>query len=167
MFFDEELLEPLFLALEATRGVTQSPVYHPEGDVFIHSVQTMDWAFRETIDVDSILAAMLHDIGKINGSHGHENYAIEIIGDHLSVKTAWLIEQHMRYWNLVMGDMRRLAKVHYLLDHPWLRELTALCRWDKLGRNPHKVPVYERGNIIERLNNAGVKHFGKPIEANP
>ena len=39
-------IERLFKPLEKCRGVEQSEEFHPEGDVFSHSIQTMNVAFR-------------------------------------------------------------------------------------------------------------------------
>ena len=64
MVFNETIMEPFFWVLEQNEGVMQHLLYHPEGDVFIHSLQALYIAFRETNDTNLILAAMLHDVGK-------------------------------------------------------------------------------------------------------
>lgn len=159
MIFDEGFMAPLFGFLERCKGVEQRNDYHLEGDVFVHSVQVMGWAFRETNDTDLILAAMLHDIGKYENNLGHEKIAMEWLRGHVSAKTLWLIEHHMRIWYLILGEMKRLSKARYLLNHPWLPELVSLARWDKLGRNPNRRIEYDRRSIIERLNSCADKHF--------
>jgi len=159
LIFSLEMLRPHFEALERCRGVEQLEVYHPEGDVFIHSLQVLQWAFKETIDTDLILAAMLHDIGKVENSLGHEHIAIEMIGELLSVKTCWLIEQHMRIWYLLNGEMRKLSKIKELVDHPFLPELILLARWDKLGRYPKRKVLYSKQMIVDRLNYCAEEHF--------
>ena len=160
--FDENNTKELFGLLEACQGVKQMECHHPEGDVFVHSLQTLWWAFRESDDVDLILAAMLHDIGKAKETKGHEQVAVEMLYDYASPKTLWLIEQHMRFWHYVSGEMRRLEKCRYLGGHPWLPELVQLARWDKLARSPNKRVRYNRADIIERLNLVASKHFGLP-----
>lgn len=159
MIFTEEFMEPYFSALEKCQGVTQMEIHHPEGDVFIHSLQVLARAFRETNDTDLILAAMLHDVGKALESKGHEQKAIEILDSHLSAKTRWLIEQHMRIWYLILGEMKRLSKVRELIEHPFLPDLILLARWDKMGRNPNKKIIYDREKIIQKLNKCAETHF--------
>ncbi len=159
--FTDEIMEPLFWVLEQTRGITQMEKHHPEGDVFIHSIQVMNIAFRETIDTDLILAAMLHDVGKIESSRKHEQAACIWLDCHCSAKTLWLIKNHMRFWYLILGDMRRHKKVQDLAKHPWLPELTMLARWDKIGRNPNKKIKYDRKEIMDRLNKCVSKRFPK------
>ena len=60
----------LFPEVEALKGVEQEPDWHPEGDVFVHTLLTCDRA-RELIEdleyprrVAVMLAALCHDLGK-------------------------------------------------------------------------------------------------------
>ena len=52
MVFNETVMEPFFWVLEQNEGVMQHPLYHPEGDVFTHSLQALYIAFRETNDTE-------------------------------------------------------------------------------------------------------------------
>lgn len=156
-------LDLYFAYLERCKGVKQMEKHHPEGDVFNHSLQCLHWAFRESHDIDLILAAILHDIGKIENSKGHEKIAVKHLQGVCTVKTLWLIEQHMRIWNLILGQMKRRQKVLDLVNHPWLPELIQLARWDKLGRNPNKIMKYDRGDIINRLEKCCESHFREPV----
>lgn len=155
----KEHLDMYFAYLERCKGVEQMEKYHPEGDVFNHSLQCFYWALRESTDIDLVLAAMLHDIGKIQNSRGHENIAVIWLQGICSVKTLWIIKQHMRIWYLLEGEMRRQGKVKELINHCWLPELIMLARWDKLGRNPHRIIKYDKDNLIDRLNKCCEKHF--------
>ncbi len=150
--FTEEIMNPLFDIFEKMQDVTQMDIYHPEGDVFNHSLQVLKWAFRETIDTDLILAAMLHDVGKIENSLGHDSIGAEMLDDLVSAKTQWLIKNHMRIWYFILGDMKKLSKVKELAEHPWLPELVFLARWDKKGRNPNALINYDRQGIMDILN---------------
>ena len=61
-------LKEFFPELEACAGVPQSPKYHPEGDVFEHTMLVVDSAatLRERAQwpLGFMLAALLHDLGK-------------------------------------------------------------------------------------------------------
>jgi len=160
MIYTPKLMDPLFTTLEQCRGVKQMEHHHPEGDVFNHLLQVLHHAFRESIDTDLILAAMLHDVGKMENSHGHEKIAIGMLKPYISTKTSWLIENHMRIWYYLLGEMKKLSKVKELAGHPWLPELVQLARWDKIGRQPNKVMAYSRDDITSRLNLCVEKHWG-------
>ena len=148
-----------FTYLDNCKNRYQMAIHHPEGDVLTHSLQVMDWAFKETINTDLILAALFHDIGKAVDTKGHDKVGADLLREHLSAKSVWLIEQHMRFWYLILGDMRKRSKVKELLEHPWLSDLCALARWDKLGRNPNRKVYYDKEQIIERLNKCVDIHF--------
>jgi len=82
----------LFPELEALKGVPQEPEWHPEGEVFQHTLLVCDRA-RELVDdldyarqVTVMLAALCHDFGKpsttefVEGrirSRGHEEAGVE------------------------------------------------------------------------------------------
>ena len=157
--FDNIFMNPLFYYLETTKGIEQKEIHHPEGDVFTHSLQVLKWAFKETNDTDLILAAMMHDIGKVKNSLGHEKIAIELLKDYLSLKSLFIIEHHMRIWTMLLGEMRKLSKVKFLINHPWLPELILLARWDKLGRNPKMIVKYDKEFIINKLNEKAELYF--------
>lgn len=157
--FNHDFMNPLFTFLENTKDVEQSVIHHPEGDVFTHSLQVLRWAFRESHDTDLILAAMLHDIGKKEQPLGHEDIACEWLDPYVSVKTLWLIKNHMRIWYYLTGDMRKLGKCKELAGHPWLPELIQLARWDKMGRVPGVTPKYDKCDIVDRLNKKIPLHF--------
>ena len=85
-------LEPWFAELTQLIGLVQDPVYHPEGDVWIHTMEVLDRAacFRDSVTEPYafMLLALTHDLGKIaateevNGrvhAYGHEKLGIPII----------------------------------------------------------------------------------------
>ena len=64
------VIDKLFPEIKRLIGVTQDPVWHPEGDVFVHTQLVIDVA-RQLIDelpyakkVTIMLAALAHDFGK-------------------------------------------------------------------------------------------------------
>lgn len=167
MIYTLETMKPIFDFIDRLEKVQQSPLHHPEGCVLTHTIQVTNLAFRETNDTDLILATMLHDIGKYENSKGHEQLAVEWLQPYCSVKTLWLIENHMRIWYYLFGSMNKLKKCKDLANHPWLPELIQLARWDFTGRKPMtKKPQYDKLVIIDRLNKAAMQHFKGDINEN-
>ena len=85
-----EQLDCWFPEILALRGVEQDPRFHPEGDVWVHTMQVLDRAaeLREKTSAPYafMLLALLHDIGKpavtqiIDGrihAYGHESAGLE------------------------------------------------------------------------------------------
>ena len=73
IFFEElrimDQLHTWFPELELLIGLEQDPIFHPEGDVWIHTMEVVDRAakFREEVSdpYGFMLLALTHDLGKI------------------------------------------------------------------------------------------------------
>ena len=84
-------LDVWFPELKALIGVEQDPVYHPEGDVWVHTMEVVDRAakYRDRVSdpYSFMLLALTHDLGKtvtteiVKGrihAYDHENRGIPI-----------------------------------------------------------------------------------------
>lgn len=161
-FFTEENTKMLFYFLEKCKGVEQNSKWHPEGDVFTHALQVGSLAFRESNDVDVIIAAYLHDVGKMVLSKEHVRIGCVLLYPYVSVKTLFLIEHHMRIHTYLNGEMKKLSKCKFFEGHVWFSDLVQLSRWDRMGRNPNRKVSYDKFKIIDRLNRCVDKHFNVP-----
>ena len=87
-----EQLEPWFPEVKQLIGLEQDPVYHPEGDVWTHTMEVLDRAaaLRDKAEQPYafMMLALTHDFGKIvstefvNGrihAYGHETAGLPII----------------------------------------------------------------------------------------
>lgn len=152
----------VFAPIDALHGVPQDPHWHPEGDVFVHTMQVIDQAAsigrtlsaaeRETL----LWAALCHDLGKVDTTRhdgarvravGHEGVGAERTRDwltslrlssHLIEQVAALVAHHLAPVQLVSQaagprSYRRLARK---LDAAGvtLVDLERLARADHLGR---------------------------------
>ena len=117
-------IEKLFPEIQSLIGVPQDPVWHPEGDVFVHTKLAVDRA-RELIDnlsyprqVTVMLATLAHDFGKpattefIEGrwrSRGHEEAGVSpaesfldrinvhtLDGYHVRAQVIALVREHLK-----------------------------------------------------------------------
>ena len=70
-------LEEFFPEVAATRGVPQNPQYHPEGDVYRHTMLVLDQAallrHRAVEPLFFMFAALCHDLGKIDSTRIEED----------------------------------------------------------------------------------------------
>ncbi len=88
---DLGVIEQLFPELEALVGCEQEPEWHPEGDVWVHTLMVVDEARARIDDLDQpqrltlMLATLCHDLGKpattgfVDGrirSRGHEEAGV-------------------------------------------------------------------------------------------
>jgi poly(A) polymerase len=144
---DTTLLARVLPEVEAMRGVAQSPDYHPEGDVFVHTLLLLDQlpaGAPETL----ALGALLHDVGKpvSAGEHGGRItfYGHPTVGARMAVevcqrlrrsRTTWerveyLVRNHLR---LVQAPDMRLATLKKMLREDGFEELLVLARMDALA----------------------------------
>jgi tRNA nucleotidyltransferase (CCA-adding enzyme) len=159
----------LFPEIEALKGVPQEPEWHPEGDVFIHTLLVCDRARELISDLDHarrvtlMLAALCHDFGKpattefIEGrmrSRGHEDAGIlptlalldrlklfTLDGYDVRAQTVALVRDHLK-----PGEFHRTREeitdgaFRRLARRCELELLYRVAKADSLGRNAPWVP---------------------------
>jgi len=134
------LLRFILPEVVATKGVPQPEEYHPEGDVFVHTiaaVRVADWFIRDPLVK---LAVLLHDIGKpyalersggVNMG-GHEAVGARMtrkigtrfrLSRHETARLVFLVKNHMRIADF--PKMGRGKQVRFLSegDNPAGRSL--------------------------------------------
>ena len=172
-------LQEILPELAATVGVEQDPVWHPEGDVFEHTMQACDAAaaiahdaYTDAYDRLTLLFATLcHDLGKVQTtervdgrlrSHGHEGVGADMVSQVLarmtvsknfSAPVSKLVRYHMVPIQFIDEDAS-LAVYRRLADklapHTTLRMLANLSCADKRGRNSHApVPLTAEPEAIK------------------
>lgn len=124
--------------IEKSKGVRQTKKWHPEVNVYTHIKVVFNRAAK-TRDIDLILAALFHDLGKMDvtrfkepetwSSHGHEFVSaklvekykdwIESLGGDFE-KIYWLVKEHMRV--KYINDMRQF-KQDALRNHSYFSDL--------------------------------------------
>jgi tRNA nucleotidyltransferase (CCA-adding enzyme) len=149
-----------FPELLATVGCPQHPAWHPEGDVWTHTVLTVDAMRALSDDLGLLLAALCHDLGKpattereTTGakagawiSYNHEPAGVEptrrllarlAVDKATTERVVALVRLHLTPLHLFQnreqvkpGTFRRLARRVNLMD------LATMARADMLGRGP-------------------------------
>lgn len=121
--------------------IEQDHKRHPEGDVLYHSLQAFTLASDLLpYDEEFRLAALLHDVGKGIDPYEHVSSGLEALGDAISARTAWLIENHTLALELLDGriGIRARRRLQQSADYD---ELILLAKCDLAGRVPGaKVP---------------------------
>ncbi len=155
-------LKDILPEIADTIGIKQDHRWHPEGDVFEHSMQALDAAAQldYTNDQEKLVllyAALCHDLGKVSTTtqdeDGIHSYGHAEVGEQLAKKmlkrithnkqlhdqVATLVRWHMVPIQLVgsgskLNAYKRLA--NRLSPHTNIAMLAKLALADKRGRNP-------------------------------
>lgn len=153
-----ERLHEILPELDTLRSVCQRPDYHPEGNVFEHTMQTLDAAAiiarsykNKTKKLTLLFSALCHDIGKTGGKneHGHDIRGASLAPRLLSRLTISkkyiapvqkLVRHHMvpllfTKQNASHAAYKRLANV--LEPEVNIKILGDLATADRQGRNPN------------------------------
>jgi poly(A) polymerase len=146
------LLKPLFPEIDAMKGVAQSPDYHPEGDVFTHTLLMLGHMSERSSPISETLAygCLLHDVAKPvcaqrEGGrvtfYGHSEkgaeMAVEILKRFKRSRAVWdrvayLVKNHLRH---TQAPKMRLSTLKRFLGEAGIEELLELTRIDALSAN--------------------------------
>lgn len=168
------LMEEILPEVAATKGCKQSPIHHPEGDVWEHTVIVMEQLVEESALLK--LAAMLHDIGKVpcfkieDGkikSHGHDKAGAEMV-DSIMRRLKFSNEEREHVVALVRDHMKvhevkkmKKSTMKKLLSASHADDLIKLGKADSFGRH------FEEGQGWELLQDFRDKWEPEEIKPEP
>jgi tRNA nucleotidyltransferase (CCA-adding enzyme) len=161
-------LNLLFPEIYALKGRIQPEKHHPEGDVFVHTLEVIDRAKELGADPETTFAALTHDLGKavtdddnLPHHYDHERLGVplvEAMSDRLRVPTRWretaklaaLLHLNVHRFE----DMRPTKKVRLIMRlerKQALRQVALVCQADAQGRGPElkKKPYPQRQRLLD------------------
>lgn len=172
-------LAELLPELAAIKGVEQSPQWHPEGEVFEHTMQTIDAAAALEYGSDKeklivMYAALCHDLGKVSTTAKNDEGEITSLGHakesekltkqllkritnnkDLIDAVCKLVRYHMHPVQLIRGEAKSSAykRLANKLAPSTLRMLAKVSLADKRGRNPkgHEPLTIDDPEVAEFL----------------
>ena len=166
------LLTVIFPELADAKGCEQPENYHPEGDVFVHTLLTVE-KLPPCPDFELAMAALLHDVGKPAASRKggpkcfpeHCRIGAEMsraICRRLRLSNAetdhicWLVERHLYF-----KDARKMrdSTLKRLFAHPGFERLAELHRADALA-SWGNLEDYEY--VMERRRTMPVEQVAPP-----
>ena len=181
------VVEKLFPELQALAGCPQEPEWHPEGDVWMHTLQVVDEARARVDDLPRprqiaiMLGAICHDFGKpattavLDGrirSMDHEEQGVApavAFLDRLNVRSVdgydvrqqvvGLVAQHLKpgMWFKVRDEVGDGA-FRRLAQKVDLELLARLAKADCLGRSPGAFDCSAMDWFLDRARSLGVEH---------
>ncbi len=174
MMDDLNLLNEILPEVTAMKGVRQPENYHPEGDVFTHTLLTLSELADNRKAVDSwelAMAVLLHDIGKpatfeiadrirFNNHNNVGARMAEKICERLRMSNAekeritWLVKMHLY---LRHAQQMRISKLKRLFAHEGYPELAELYKVDSLASSGDLEDYNFCQNMFEELQEKEIK----------
>jgi poly(A) polymerase len=142
------LLKVLLPEVDAMKGIEQSPEYHPEGDVFTHTMLTLSHLVAPTETL--AYGCLLHDVAKplcVRRDeerltfYGHTEKGAAMAEEVLKrlkrsratwERVAYLVRNHLRH---IQAPQMRLSTLKRFLGEEGVDELLELTRIDALSAN--------------------------------
>ena len=108
-------------------------------DRYTHSLQTATRAESDGADEETVVCALLHDLGDVIAPDNHSEVIASILRPYISVKNYWVLKHHgffqgYYYFHHIGGD--RNARERYK-DHPFYQDCVDFCeKWDQTSFDP-------------------------------
>ncbi len=104
-----------------------------------HSLQSATRAEADGADIETIVAALLHDLGDELSPENHSQLAASIVRPYVRAEVTWIIEMHglfqMKYYAHHYGRDTDGHLAHK--DHPWYDACWRFCeRYDQAAFDP-------------------------------
>ena len=125
-------------------------------DRYQHSLQTATRAERDGADEETVVAALLHDIGDTLAPDNHAEFAATLLKPYVTQRTWWIVQHHgifqgYYFWHHLGGD--RHAREQYR-GHPYFEACADFCaRWDQTAFDPDydTAPLTHFEPMVRRL----------------
>ncbi len=105
-----------------------------------HSLQTATRAFRDGVDEETVVVALLHDIGDGVGTLNHSDFAASLLRPFISERNYWIVRHHglfQGYYYFHHQGGNRNARDQFR-DHPHYQACVDFCEhWDQCSFDPH------------------------------
>jgi len=125
-------------------------------DRFEHSLQTATRAFRDSADEETVVVALLHDIGDLLAPENHGDLAAAVLKPYVSEANHWLVRHHpvfqgYYYYHHVGRDRFSFEKFR---GHPHFERTHLFCdKWDQMSFDPgyDTMPLSAFEPMVRRL----------------
>jgi tRNA nucleotidyltransferase (CCA-adding enzyme) len=187
LMLELDVVSKLFPELEALVGCQQEPEWHPEGDVWVHTLQVVDQARVRIEDLERpqqiavMLGALCHDFGKPATTAVIDGRIRSMDHEQQGVVPATLFLNRINVHSIDGYDVRREVLgfvAHHLKPGAWykvrnevgdgafrrlsqkvdLELLARLAKADCLGRSPGRFDCTAMDWFLERARALGVEH---------
>jgi predicted HD phosphohydrolase len=125
-------------------------------DRYDHSLQSATRALRDGADEETVVVALLHDIGDTVAPHNHSDLAAAVLQPYISADNHWLVQHHgifqgYYYFHHCGGDRFARDRHH---GHPVFERTALFCeRYDQNSFDPNydTLPIDAFMPMVHRI----------------
>ncbi|MBM3504189.1 MAG: HD domain-containing protein [Alphaproteobacteria bacterium] len=125
-------------------------------DMYEHGLQTATRALRAGADEETIVCALLHDVGHFVAPLNHGAFAAELLKPYISETNFWILKHHtpfQGYWYFHHMGLDRHARDKF--EHePWYDAAVRFTgEWDQRAFDPdyQSLPLQEFRPMVARI----------------
>ena len=125
-------------------------------DRYTHSLQSATRAERDGADEETIVCALLHDIGDVLAPNNHSEVAAEILRPYVSERNYWIVRHHglfQGYYYFQHINKDRNVRDRYK-DHSHYQACIDFCqKWDQCSFDPNydTLPLEHFEPMLKRV----------------
>ena len=133
-------------------------------DRFDHSLQSATRAERDGADEETIVCALLHDIGDVLSPDNHSQVVAAILQPFISERNFWILKHHglfqgYYYFHHINKDRNIREKFK---DHQFYQACVDFCfKWDQCSFDPNydNLPLEHFEPMVRRIMSEPWTHF--------
>ena len=181
------IIQRYFPELHALIGVPQSPIWHPEGDVWVHTLMALDQMVSlkrgdKKQDLKMMFATLCHDLGKATHTQitpekisaiGHEKAGVEptkyllyrLTNEHNFIDSILPLVKYHLAPSIYFRGKTKDSTIRKLATKVNIEELVTVARADFLGRTTEVSlkGIYEAGDwLLKKAEELDIYH--KPLQ---
>ena len=125
-------------------------------DRYQHSLQSATRAMRDGADEETVVCALLHDIGDLLAPENHSELAASILRPYVSEENYWLVKHHgvfQGYYFFHHIGLDRNEREQFR-GHPMFERTALFCeKWDQTSFDPNfdPAPIEQFEPMVRRL----------------
>ena len=125
-------------------------------DRYTHSLQTASRAERDGADEETLVCALLHDVGDVLAPDNHSEVIAAMLRPFISERNHWILKHHglfQGYYYFHHRGADRNARDRYR-DHPHYQACVDFChRWDQESFDPNyeSLPLEHFEPMVRRV----------------
>lgn len=126
-------------------------------DMYEHALQTATRALRDGADEETVVCALLHDLGEVMSPNNHGEIAASLLRPYISPQNYWILMHHEIFQAYYYQDAARLPERdtrEQFADSPHYQACVTFCeKYDQMAFDPDyaSLPLEHFAPMVHRI----------------